>query len=111
MKIKLFCVLVLVLGIFVFISPKTSNAAMPLPFGGTIIVAQQCNNGMLLTIKEPFSVGQYMWFTGNLPYLMHTPPRVDQIVLGLASAAFTPCAIGKVVVGKGKPILFHGSNI
>ncbi len=104
---KLFVVLVLSIIIFMPIVIHAQN-----PFGGMVNYTQGCNSGMLLYVQVPFKgVQRFMWFTGNLPYLMKKSPHVGQNLLGMSGFMTAPCYVGKEHVGDGLPILYHGSSI
>jgi len=87
-----------------------SAAGLGGPFGGQITVTQPCNNGLLLTVKEPFGVTQLMWNYGELPFLMHVVPHPGQYILGM-SGGIAVCTLGPLVYGKGSIILFHGDSL
>jgi hypothetical protein len=81
-------------------------------FGGRVLMIQPCNSGMLLTVQEPVNgMRQYMWFAGNLPYMMRVPPHPGQNIIGKAAIAPIPCILGIVGMGAGFPILYHGDSI
>lgn len=105
--------IVSLIAISLFSFPFHAHAFLGLkPFGGRIILTIPCDEGLLLTIQEPLSgVGQYMWYTGNLPYLMYVVPHIGQFVLGMASFAPGICTDSGVSIGSGFPILYHGSGI
>lgn len=83
-----------------------------MPFGGLVTYTQVCNTGFLLYVMQPIKgLGTFMWFTGNLPYLMGVVPHSGQYLLGMAGMASIPCYLGKDQVGQGYPIIYHGSSI
>jgi hypothetical protein len=110
MKIRLL-ILVIVLSAIIYSLPNSTFAAAR-PFGGLVKTIQPCNTGLLLYVNVPLQgVQPFMWFTGNLPYLMRIPPHPGQWLLGMAGTAVVPCILGIYYQGAGQPILYHGSSI
>lgn len=108
MHSKYFFVLLVLIIVF---APIILNA-QTLPFGGQVTYTQPCNTGLLLYVLQPLKgVQTYMWFTGNLPYLMRTVPHIGQNLLGMASPGPVPCVLGTIPMGSGFPIIYHGGSI
>lgn len=102
---------IFIISILVLISlPLFSNAQMP--FGGLVTAMQPCNSGLLVYVLTPLQgIMPFMWFTGELPFMMYVPPHPGQFLLGQSLPATIPCIIGNVPVGAGFPIIFHGESI
>lgn len=89
--------------------PIFSNAQIP--FGGNVVKEDKCDEGELLYILTPLQgVMPFMWYRGELPYLMHVIPHVGQNLLGMAGLVPGQCWKGNSLVGAGLPILFHGDS-
>lgn len=99
--------IVVVASIFLLSLPRTF-AALNDPFGGSIIFIQRCNDGSLITLGPP-TTGQYRYTPGTISYEYGPPISINQWLLGISSLT-APCFLGKIYMGSGAPILFHGSS-
>ncbi len=111
MRFNKYLLIIALSSVFIFGNYSISKAQGLQPFGGMVTAMRTCNSGLLLTVVEPFGVNEYMWFWGNLPYLMYIIPHIGQNMLGMAAYGTVPCVIGTVTIGSGMPIIYHGSSI
>jgi len=94
-----------------------------IPFGGTITNVTYCpdqiNSGVLvwlLIIDEPMLGPQpFIWFIGELPFMMYVVPHVGQNLIGMATPTTINCTLrGSPMIPsfpRGFPILFHGESL
>lgn len=97
-----------------FFSFPAGAQATGIYFGGWDVMQVQCNSGYLITFKsaEPaFKPSKIMWNWGELPFLAYVPPHPGQSMIGFLAPVPEPCFLGKVKIGEGLPIEFHGENI
>ncbi len=103
---KILASLVLLVSLFM---PFSALAITPM--GGYVTTYLPCNYGILITVVNPGGIGSgvYMWTPATISFL-HGPPLPNTWVLGMTDVPF-PCFIGKVFVGYGERITFHGTSL
>lgn len=87
------------------------------PFGGTIVSAFYCVNGIWIIIGGTGIPGSYMYIYGASvsPFLSGPPTHTGQNILGFASVpapCLVPCFVGLCPIAFGLTILpVHGTSL
>jgi hypothetical protein len=98
--------------LLLLLTPYSSQAQLAgQAFGGSVTNIQVCNDGELVTLREPLEgTIQLMWLYGELPYLMFIPPINGQDMIGMASLVLSQCYLGYSYEGQGWQIEYHGED-